>query len=104
MIFDVGDLRTQLVFLSHFQLMDGEEDWLQIESPFADLGTVDLQQALEEIGNTVCGGAAISAGHVTFRHSMPLENLDINEFTRPLLLVTTTADRLERTLVGGDRY
>lgn len=103
MVFDVGDLRSQLVFLCQQTLRD-EEEWLQIESPFADVGTVDLQRVLEEVGDTVCGGAAIVAGHITFRHSVPLANLDINEFERPLMLVTTTADHLEKTLVGGDRY
>ncbi len=43
-------------------------------------------------------------GLLTIRHSVPLLNLNINEFERPLALVTTTADRFERELTGGDRY
>jgi hypothetical protein len=105
MVFDTGNLRSQMVFLWRQTLMDGQEEWVQIESPFAEVGSVDLQRALEEVGGVVCGGAAINGGHLLVRHSVPLANLNINEFERPLALVTTTADRLERELDGGgDRY
>jgi hypothetical protein len=30
--------------------------------------------------------------------------MDVNEFERPLELVTVAADRLEERLFGGDRY
>jgi hypothetical protein len=104
MVFDTGNLRSQLVFLWRQTLMGGEEEWVQIESPFAKVGSVDLQRALEEVGGVVCGGAAIDSGHLLIRHAVPLGNLNINEFERPLHLVTTTADHLERELDGSDRY
>ena len=105
MIFDVGELRSQVVFLQRHALMDGAEEWLVIESPFGELGEVDLPRVLGEVGQTVVGGMALVAGHIlTVRHAVPLENLNINEFERPLALVTTTADRLERNFVGGDEY
>ena len=50
------------------------------------------------------GAHALVGNLVTFRHSLPLENLNINELESPLALVTTTADQLERTLTGGDRF
>jgi len=103
LVFDTGDLRSQVVFLWRQVLGEGEE-WVQIESPVAELGLVDLPRALTAIGGMVCGALAVVGGHVVVRHSAPLENLNINEFERPLLLVTTTADRLERDLVGGDQY
>jgi hypothetical protein len=105
MIFDVGDLRSQVVFLQRHALLEGSEDWLVIESPFGELGDIDLPRVLAEVGKTVVGGAALVAGHIlTVRHAVPLENLNINEFERPLALVTTTADRLEKHFVGGDEY
>lgn len=105
MIFDVGDLRSQVVFLQRHALMEGAEEWLVIESPFGELGQIDLPRVLAEVGQTVVGGMALVAGHIlTVRHAVPLENLNINEFERPLALVTTTADRLERHFVGGDEY
>ena len=104
LLFNTDGLRSQLVFLWRSTLLDGREEWLQIESPFAELGSVNLQQVLEEVGRTVCGGASLTGGHLTIRHAMPLANLDINEFERPLILVTATADRLEKQLVGRDDY
>jgi hypothetical protein len=104
LLFNTDGLRSQVVFLWRNVLLDGEEEWLQIESPFAQLGSANLQRALEEVGRVVCGGAAVTGDHLTIRHAVPLANVDINEFERPLILVTTTADRLEKQLVGGDRY
>ncbi len=104
MVFETENLRTQLVFLWLQTLNGGTEEWVQIESPFAELGTVDVTKVLEEIENTVCGGLALASGHLTFRHTIPLESLQISEFERPLILVTSTADAIEQKLVGGDRY
>lgn len=53
---------------------------------------------------TVCGGIGTAGELVTVRHAAPLLNLDINELERPLLLVMTTADRLERQFQGGDTF
>jgi hypothetical protein len=104
LVFGVGDLRSQIVFLWRMSLLDETEDWVQIESPFGRLDSVDLRGAIDSIGNTVCGGIAAWNEFATIRHSVPLLNLDINEFERPLVLVTTTADRLERQFQGGDEF
>jgi hypothetical protein len=104
LVFDTGDLRSQVVMLWHVTLGDGAEEWLQIESPFAEVNKVDLQKALEEVGRIVCGGLAVIGEILTIRHAVPLANLNINEFERPLELVTNTADRLEELLAGGDKF
>lgn len=104
LLFETGDLRSQVVIIWHLTLGNGSEEWIQIESPFGELGSVDLSKALQAIGNTVCGGLALVGNLVTFRHSLPLQNVNINELESPLALVTTTADHLERTLSGGDRF
>jgi hypothetical protein len=104
LIFETGNLRSQMVLLWHMTLQDGREEWIQIESPFGELASTDLAKAVREVGNTVCGGLACAGDFVTFRHSLPLDNLNINEFERPLALVTSTADRLESALTGGDRF
>jgi hypothetical protein len=103
LVFETGNLRSQVVVLWHLTLSDGEE-WVQIESPFAELGSVNLGEALQHVGQTVCGGMALLGNMVTFRHSLPLANLNINEFESPLILVTKTADDLENALVGGDKF
>jgi hypothetical protein len=104
MVFEVGDLRTQVVFLWRQALRDGTEEWLQIESPVGPADGIDLRAVLEDVGSAVCGGLALMEGHLFVRSAMPLENLDINELERPLVLVTTTADRLEHKFVGGDAF
>ena len=102
--FDVGENRSQLVFLLHQTLREGSEHWVRIESAIGDLSSVPLIPLLREVDQTICGGIGAVQDLVTFRHSVPLENLDLNEFERPLMLVVATADRLEHKLVGGDRY
>ncbi|MER7441267.1 hypothetical protein [Micromonospora avicenniae] len=104
LVFETGNLRSQVVLLWHLTLDDGDEEWVQIESSFGELGSVNLALALEKVGNTVCGGMAVVGDLLTFRHAVPLLNLNINEFERPLALVTSTADNLERVLTGADRY
>jgi hypothetical protein len=98
------DQRRQTVILQR-EVMDKREEWVQIVSPCGRIDQVDIQQVLEELGNTtVVGGAVIIGDHLVLRHSLPLENLDINEFVDPLALVAGTADRIEERFVGGDGY
>jgi hypothetical protein len=104
LIFDVGDLRSQVVFLWRMSLLDGAEDWVQIESPFGRLDSVNLRGAAEAMRENVCGGIGAWGELATVRHAVPLLNLDINELERPLSLVTGTADRLERQFQGGDNF
>ena len=104
LVFELDRGRSQVVLLWRQKLMDGEEEWIQVESPCAEVGKVSLQRLLEELVNMVCGGAAIVGNHVIVRNSMPLADMNVAEFERPLQLVTYTADRLEQQLFGGDRY
>ena len=103
LVLATGGMRDQVVIVWHLTLGNGEE-WVQIESPFGELETLNLTAALQAVGNTVCGGMALFGNLVTFRHSVPLADLSIAEFESPLALVTTTADRLEKELVGGDKF
>lgn len=104
LLFDAGNNRSQVVFLWHHALRDGTEDWVQIESPIGDLANVPFIPLMREVDKTLCGGIGATGDIVTYRHSVPLENLDLNEFERPLMLVVMTADRLEHKLVGADRF
>jgi hypothetical protein len=99
---DFRTRRSQMVAVVR-EPLDKREDWVQIASPFARAHEVDLRAVLEEVGSTtVVGGVAIIGEFVMLRHSLPLINLDLNEFIDPLSLVTKAADRLERRFVGGD--
>lgn len=104
LVFDVGDGRSQMVLLSREALLDGREEWVQIASPFAELGNVSLQRVLEITGGIVCGGAGLVGRTLVLKHAVPLADMSVEEFERPLALVMGTADRLERDLAGGDNY
>lgn len=96
--------RTQAVVIAR-EVLDKREEWVQIATPFAKAAEVDLHAVLDEIGNTtVVGGACIMGEYLVLRHSLPLMNLDINEFTDPLELVTASAETLEEQITGRDEY
>jgi hypothetical protein len=96
--------RSQTVHQWRQTLVDGIEEWLQIESPFGRIGEGDTVAALREVGEMVCGGVATMGDLMVLRHSVPLANVDLNEIQRPLRLVVTSADRLERRFTGRDEF
>jgi hypothetical protein len=105
LIFETDGLRSQVVIVRHVQLAGNGQHWVQIESPFGELGSLDLVAALNAVGDTVCGGMSLVGGQiVTFRHSVPLDDVSISEFEAPLHLVINTADRLEKSFTGGDKF
>jgi hypothetical protein len=97
--------RTQLVFVSHFTLMDGSEHWVAIESPVGEVEEVDLKTAALASRAVGAGGISVlQRKYVTLRHTLPLEHFDLNEFERPFQLVINGADEIERRLLDGDSY
>jgi hypothetical protein len=98
------DRRKQSVVV-YREVLDKRDEWVQIASPCGKAAEVNLLALLTELGNTaVCGGAVVMGDYVAIRHSLPLENLDINEFVDPLALVAGVADELEEQFTGGDGY
>lgn len=96
--------RRQIMVVAH-EILDQKEDWVQIATPFARVDQVDLREVLTEVGDTtVVGGVVVMGDYVVLRHSLPLINLDINEFTDPLELVASAAEDLERRFTGRDEY
>jgi hypothetical protein len=96
--------RRQIMVVTH-EVLDQKEDWVQIATPFARVGEVDLAEVLTEVGNTiVVGGVAAMGDYLVLRHSLPLVNLDINEFNDPLHLVASAAEQLERRFTGRDDF
>ena len=93
-----------MVLLTRQVLMDGEEEWVLISSPVASLGSLDLEEFLREVGDIVCGGAALDGDVLVIKHAARLINLGINELERLLRLVTGTADSVEKKVVGSDQY
>lgn len=96
--------RRQIMVVAH-EVLDKKEDWVQIATPFALVGEVDLREVLTEAGNTMVVGGVVAMGdYLVLRHSLPLINLDINEFTDPLHLVASGAEQLEHRFTGRDEY
>lgn len=96
--------RDQMIVVSR-EVMDRGDEWAQIATPFARVGEVDLGAVLTEVGaTTVVGSVVIMGEYLVLRHSLPLLNLDLNEFTDPLDLVADAAERLEMQFVGGDIF
>lgn len=102
LVFETGNGRSQVVFLTRHLLMGGTEEWLQISSPIGDASKINLRAVLLDVGNMVCGGLAIYEDMLVIRDALPLAELDENEFERPLVLITTSADRLEKKYFGTD--
>ncbi|MEU6263954.1 hypothetical protein [Saccharopolyspora shandongensis] len=104
LLVEYEDDRSQIVIVGREQL-DGSEDWVQVVSVIGRAEGVNLRKLLEELGQTsvVCG-ALIIGDHVVLRHSLPLLNLDINEFTDPLNFVAETADHLEELFFRNDEH
>lgn len=101
--FDLGDGRSQSVFVRRLQTVGGEE-WGVVESAIGELDRVNVHRVLESIEGVVCGGLSRVGDLLTLRDSFPLDDLDINEFESPLAKITTTADDLERAHVGADAF
>jgi hypothetical protein len=101
---EFDDERRQQVIVQR-EVLDKREEWVQIASPCGKAAEVNLFALLTELGNAaVVGGAVIMGDYVVIRHSLPLENLDINEFVDPMTLLAGTADELEEMFTGGDGY
>ncbi|MBP2365306.1 hypothetical protein [Pseudonocardia parietis] len=83
---------------------DPEQEWVQIESPVARLGDVDLTKALELAGPSVVGGLAAEEGVLVYRHSIPLRPTSLDGFEFPFRQVVHLADELEHELTGRDEH
>jgi hypothetical protein len=93
-----GD-RSQVIMVRKADL--GGFEWAQIVTPVAQADQVDARDALVRSGNMVVGGLAIEGDLLVFRHSIPLKDLDVDEFEIPLGVAVNFGDELEKALTGG---
>lgn len=98
------DGRTQVTLVGLAGNTNTGEQWVQISSPIGPVGRVDLLAAARSAFDWLCGGIVVVGDLVYLHHSAPLANLDINEFARPLTVVTSGADALEKQLLGTDDF
>jgi len=102
LIFETEHLRSQVVVLALETLLDGAEEWCTIQSPIGDIADLDLLAVLRASEDMLVGGLGLIGDLVVVKHSVPLEDMNITEFERPLALVIYAADRLEAKFAGGD--
>jgi hypothetical protein len=100
--FGLDNGRTQKVLIRRTPL-DGAE-WVQILTPVCEEGDIEPREALVLSGKMIVGGLVLLDETIYFRHSLPLKDLDTDEFDVPLHLAVGFGDRLEQEIVGVDRY
>lgn len=99
-----GAERSQVVTVTR-ELLDRREEWVLLVTPFSRADEIDVTDALAEIGRiTAVGGGAIVGEYLVLRHSVPLMNLDQNEFVDPLAMLVAAAEELEERFTGRDDY
>lgn len=104
LVFNLPDLRSQVVIVGWSGPSEQEASWVDFHSPIGDLDEVDVRRAVEISFEYVGGGISTIAGLATVRLSVPLQNLDRNEIDEPMQVVAVSADALERQLTGQDVY
>jgi hypothetical protein len=96
--------RTHQVSVHHVPDSEGQA-WVEISSPVGRADAIELRRLLELAGMSIVGGAAVVDGVALLKHAVPLEDLSIHEeFVRPLILVVSRADAIERELTGTDHF
>jgi hypothetical protein len=92
------------VAVHHVPDVDGVA-WVEISSPVGWADKIDLRRLLELAGTSIVGGAAVVDGVALLKHTVPLEDLSVQEeFERPLKLVVARADAFERELTQADHF
>nr|WP_166639834.1 hypothetical protein [Amycolatopsis sp. SID8362] len=96
--------RTQQATVHHLPELDGGS-WIEISSPVGWADSIDLRKLLELAGGSAVGGAAVVDGVALLKHTVPLEDLSIQEeFERPLKTVVARADAFEHELTAADEF
>ncbi|MGN0064926.1 MAG: hypothetical protein ACI379_11855 [Nocardioides sp.] len=104
LVFDLAELRSQLVFVTWSGPDEASARWVDFHSPVGAQGAVDLSRAVSHSAEYAAGGISTFGDLVTLRVSVPIENLDRNEIEEPLNLVCVAADAIEQAVTGQDTY
>ena len=103
LVFDVGGGRRQAVYVRKL-ILEGSE-WAEISTPVCVEADIDSRDALERNADFVVGALALlRSGTVVYRHSLPLKDLDLDEFEVPFHLIVNIGDRLEHEFTGADNF
>lgn len=104
LIFSVdGDDRSQVIFIEKIKSQN-RDLWVELSSPVGVIEEDEINDALEILDNTMCGGM-VKKGNLHFvRHCMPIDNVDGDDFVAIMSVIVGVADKLEERFVGGDSY
>jgi hypothetical protein len=103
LVFDLEEGRRQAVFVR--KLMLGDAEWAEIATPVCVESDITPRDLLERNAEFVVGGLALlRSGTVVYRHSLPLKDLDVDEFEVPFHLITKSGDKLEEEFTGADNF
>jgi hypothetical protein len=101
---DTHEDRNQQVTVHHVT-GDDHVDWVEISSPVGWADKIDLRKFLELSGSSIIGGAAVVDGVALLKHTVPLEDLSVQqEFAAPLTALVHRADAMERELTDADQF
>ncbi len=84
--FELSGGRSQQVLVGRSTMDAINDEFAQIASTFARVDSVDLSAVLREAGEYVVGGVVAYGDMLAVRHTVPLANLDLNEFEGPFEL------------------
>ncbi len=97
MVFETEGGRSQLIFVHHYDLLNGAAFF----SPFAKISDISGTQFAGLAKDSVLGLSEHFDMYGAL-HVAPLDNLDMSEISWPLQWVTHYADMLEKQLGLGD--
>ena len=103
-LFELPKGRSQVLMIGPGHKSDLIGETADVMSFIGDLKGAKLNEALEDVYGFALGGLMTVAGHLTFRHTILLDNVDENEIDVPLLAVAFLADVLEQKFSGGDKF
>lgn len=89
--------RTQMVHVRMFDAL------MCVSSPFATTDAITAEQAISAAESEILGITRVGSFYAVM-HTVPLADLDPSEVNAAFVLVTSTADDLEKGLGLGDSF
>jgi hypothetical protein len=100
LIFAYDDGRTQQIRVRKFTAYD--QDWIEFGTPVCKESEMAPKVALKKNSEFAIGALALSGELYVMLYSIPLANMDIEEFELPLHVLAGTADNLEQNFSAGN--
>ncbi len=104
LLFETSEGRSQVLMIGEGHKSDLIGETADVMSFIGDLKGAKLNEALELAYSFPLGGLITASGHLMFRHTILLDNVDENEIDIPLMAVAYCADVLEQKFSGGDKF